>query len=154
MPFILIIIGLMFTIAGVRGQETQLLSLLESDFTGDGSFKGSYLAWIVAIGALGALGYIKKIQPIANAFMGLVIVVLFLSNKGFFTQFYSQVQQLASSSGSSSGTSSSSATNGLPSLGFSNAPITQSPSLFSSLSSLIPSLSGSSTPSTPTAATA
>jgi uncharacterized membrane protein len=87
MPFILILVGLLLVIAGVNGQEAQLLSLVKADFTGSGSLKNSYGAWVLAIGVLGGLGYIKAIRPIANAFMGLVILVLFLSNRGFFAQF-------------------------------------------------------------------
>lgn len=150
MPFILIFIGLLLTIAGVRGQEKELLSLIKSDMTGDGSFKGSYIAWILAIGAIGSLGYIKQIRPIANAFLVLIIVVLFLSNKGFFTQFYKQVQTLASNSGSAG----DAAGVGNPlGLGWGSQNITKTPTIFDSIKSIIPSLTQSSSPSSPTSPT-
>jgi hypothetical protein len=98
MPFVLIVVGLMLVVAGVRGQESELLSLIKSDFTGNGSFKGSYFAWVAAIGVLGGLGYIQKIRPIANAFLVLVILILFLSNRGFFSQFNQALQSASSSS--------------------------------------------------------
>jgi len=83
MPFALLIIGAIILIAAIRGQTGTLFSLIKSDFTGS----GNYLYWIVAILAVGSVGYIKKLQPISDAFLALVLVVLFLSNKGFFSQF-------------------------------------------------------------------
>jgi hypothetical protein len=83
MPFALIIVGIILLIAGVRGQIGNLASLIKSDFTGS----GNYIYWVVAILAVGSIGYVKKLQPISDAFLALVLIVLLLSNKGFFAQF-------------------------------------------------------------------
>lgn len=91
MPFALLFVGILLVVSGVRGKQDDLFKLLKSDFTGDGTFSHSFVAWLVAIGVIGGLGYFKAIRPIANAFLVLVILVLFLSNKGFFSQFSQQL---------------------------------------------------------------
>jgi hypothetical protein len=128
MPFVLIVIGLALVVAGVQGNEAQLMQLIKADFAGNGTFKGSYFAWVVAIGVVGGLGYIQKIRPIANAFLVLVILVLFLSNRGFFAQFNNALQTAVSNAGSSS-TSSTSTTN----TGNATSMINSLPSILSSL---------------------
>lgn len=83
MPFVLLIIGVVLVVAGVRNTQSLLFSLLKDDLTGQGSF----IPWLVAIAVIGGLGYIKPIRPITTAFLVLLIVVLFLSNGGFFQKF-------------------------------------------------------------------
>lgn len=85
MPFVLLIVGVILVVAGVRNTQTLLFSLLKQDFTGQGSF----IPWFVVILAIGALGYIKPLKPITTAFLVLIIIVLFLSNGGFFQKFIS-----------------------------------------------------------------
>jgi hypothetical protein len=85
MPFALVIVGVILLIAGIRGQIGNLASLIKSDFTGS----GNYIYWVVAILAVGSVGYVKKLQPISDAFLALVLIVLMLANKGFFAQFMS-----------------------------------------------------------------
>jgi predicted lipid-binding transport protein (Tim44 family) len=129
MPFVLIFVGLLLVIAGVRQQEGQLLSLFQADFTGNGSLSGSYFGWLIAIGVLGGLGYIKAIRPLANAFMALVILILFLSNKGFFSQFNQAISQAASTPPAS--TTSTSTSNTTASTGQSSSnPLSSIMSLF------------------------
>jgi hypothetical protein len=83
MPFVMLIVGVLLIVAGVRNTQGTLFTLLKSDFSGQGSF----IPWIVAIAAIGGLGYIKPIRPITTAFLALVILVMFLSNGGFFDKF-------------------------------------------------------------------
>lgn len=97
MPLALVLLGVLFLTAAARGAkcgsdgQTQcadvLFSTLKSDFTGPGNF----LYWGIALWVIGAAGYYKPLKPLSNAFLGLVILVLFLSNKGFFQQFMSQI---------------------------------------------------------------
>lgn len=94
MPLFLIAVAAVFLIAAVRGTLTAkdsshpgLLNLLQGDFIG----QNNYLIWIGAIGLIGSVGYIKVLQPVANAMLVLVLLVLFLSHKGFFEQFTSAV---------------------------------------------------------------
>lgn len=81
MPFVFLAIGVILVVAGVRGTEAQLFTLLSGDIKG-------FAPWFVAILAIGALGYFKAIRPITDGFMALLIVVLFLSNGGFFSKFF------------------------------------------------------------------
>lgn len=88
MPFVLIAIGLVLLISAARNTQGQLFSLVQSEFVGPNNF----IYWFISILVIGSLGYIKAIRPIANVFLGLVILVLFLSRGGFFNQFVSAIQ--------------------------------------------------------------
>ncbi len=87
MPFALIIAGLILTISGARGTQSDLFTLLKGDFTGDKSF----IWWAISILGIGAVGYIKPLKPLSNVFLALVLVVLVLANskdgKGLFSKF-------------------------------------------------------------------
>ena len=87
MPFAFLIVGILLVTAGVRSTYTNLFTLVKGDFSGSGSF----LHWAVAILILGSIGYVDELKPFSRAFMALLIVVLFLSNGGFFDQFNKQV---------------------------------------------------------------
>jgi hypothetical protein len=100
MAFVFIIVGAVMLIAGVRGTQSQLWTLLQNDFSPSKQQQGqhSFLAWFLAILVIGALGYVKDLQPFSRAFMALVIIVLFLSNGGFFTQINKELGLSASAS--------------------------------------------------------
>lgn len=87
MPFALLIFGIVLIVAGYRGKAGDLFGLLKNDLSPSSQF----WPYIIAILVIGALGYVKPIRPIANSFLALVIVVMFLSNKGFFGNFNAQV---------------------------------------------------------------
>lgn len=86
MGFVLIIFGIAFLLAGYHGNAKALFTQLGGEFTGTPSFG----KWAIAILVIGGIGYIKPIKPVSDAFLLLVIVVLFLSDKGFFAQFSQQ----------------------------------------------------------------
>lgn len=83
MAWILLIIGAVMVTTGVKGTTPDLLSLLKGDLTG----KNNFLYWIVSILAIGAVGYIAPLRPVSRAFLVLVIIVLVLTNGGFFQLF-------------------------------------------------------------------
>lgn len=90
MAFVLLIVGAVLLISAVKGTSSDLFTLLQGDFTGSNNF----IYWAVAILLIGALGYIPKVKPISVAFLGLVVLVLFLSRGdpskaggGFFEKF-------------------------------------------------------------------
>lgn len=85
MPYVLIAFGALLTIAGARGTEGALFTLLKGDFTG----KGSFVWWSLSILLIGSLGYIKETKTLANSILALVLIVLILSNRGVFAQFIS-----------------------------------------------------------------
>ena len=87
MPYILLLFGAVLLIAGVRGKNAELWALVKGDLTGSKSF----LVWIAAIAVVGGAGYIKSLRPLSVAFMTLLLLVLFLSNKGVIAQLQSFV---------------------------------------------------------------
>lgn len=89
MPFTFIIAGIVLVVAGVRGTDKQLFELLKNDLTGSPSF----FPWILSILVIGALGYIPQLRTVSRAFLALLIVVLFLNNRVFFTQFQKAVPE-------------------------------------------------------------
>jgi len=92
MPLAFLAFGTLFLIAAIRGTNKELFELLKGDFTGDGNF----LIWILAISAVGSIGYIKELRPISNAFLALLLIVFLLAaNKGgrdFFSSLVNQVR--------------------------------------------------------------
>jgi len=93
MPLALLVIGILFITAAVRGKQDLLFSTLKDDFTGPNNF----IYWGLSLFIIGAIGYYKPAKPLSSAFMTLVIIVLFLSNKGFFDQFMRQIASTQSS---------------------------------------------------------
>lgn len=83
MPFALIVIAVLLIVSGARGTYPQLKVLLIADFTGQHNF----MNWIVALGAVGLLGYVPELQKFSRMFLALLIVSLFLAEKGFFAKF-------------------------------------------------------------------
>jgi hypothetical protein len=118
MRIVAIVVGAVLLIVAVRGTYQNagginatngngLFPLLKNDF--ESGNKGNFLAWFAAIFAIGAVGYIPQLKPVANSMLGLVILVLLLSNGGFFADLKQAVSQKApSSSVSASNTSLSS----------------------------------------------
>lgn len=87
MPMILIFAGIIFFVAAMRDKQSDLVALLKNDFTGPDNF----FYWFLALFVIGAIGYYKPLKPLSGAFMTLIILVLFLSHSGFFSQFMSQI---------------------------------------------------------------
>lgn len=87
MPFALIGIALILLVSGVKGTQKDLGNLIVGDFTGQGNF----IYWVVSVMAIGGLGYIPKLKPVSDAFLVLILLVLFISNKGFFAKFNEQL---------------------------------------------------------------
>lgn len=110
MPFALLIFGALLLVAGVRGTASQLYSLLKGDFI-DGFASTSFVAWVVAILAIGGVGYVKKLQPISDTMLLLLVVVLGLKNgRGFFdpsSGFFAQLMHPARVGATTNGTVSS-----------------------------------------------
>lgn len=87
MPFVLLVLGLLFLTAAIRGTQGQLFAELRETFGGQPGF----IRWALAIVLLGALGYVKSLRPVSNAALTLVFVALILSNRGVLPQFLAQV---------------------------------------------------------------
>lgn len=96
MAYILLFIGLLASIAGIRGTEAELGKTLVGDFTGPGNF----VYWVVAIFGVGAVGYIKGLEKFSDAFLVLIIVSLIVANGdpskqggGFFAKFQAGLKE-------------------------------------------------------------
>ena len=116
MPFALVTIGLLLVVTGFQNTYKQFGSQVAGDFTGQNNF--AY--WLVALGVIGGLGYIKPLEGFSRAFMFLIIMVLFLTKgQGFFAKIGPQLASgtakgdntigvpLAGASGSGGGSSGS-----------------------------------------------
>lgn len=92
MPIFLLIIGVIFLVAAVRGNQKDLLDLIRDDFSGQNNF----FLWVLAIVIIVALGNFKAIKPISDAFLGLVILVIIVANykngKDIFSSFMTQIK--------------------------------------------------------------
>lgn len=90
MQVALIIIGAVLLSVGFQGPTAMstLAGLLQSDFTGAGSF----WYFVVGIFAAGALGYYSPFSGASKLLLLLIILVLFLSNGGFFAQLTAALQ--------------------------------------------------------------
>lgn len=93
MPFTFIIVGLFLVIASARGRAGDLFDLAHDDLITTERGRG-FLPWLGAIFAVGALGYIPQLRTFSRAFLILLIVALFLSNKGFFAKLQKDLPQL------------------------------------------------------------
>jgi hypothetical protein len=68
--------------------QAPFLALLGGDFSG----KGNFFYWVLAIVAIGAIGYLPKAKPVSDGLLVLIILALFLavgkpgSNGGVFGQ--------------------------------------------------------------------
>lgn len=89
MPFALVAIGLLLIITSAQDTYVQMGKQISKDFTGQGSF----VWWALALLMAGIIGYVEKLRPLSAAFMGLILVVLLLKNKDFFTQLTSAFQK-------------------------------------------------------------
>lgn len=88
MPLALLVIGIVFLAAAIRGTQKELFEVLKDDFTGPNNF----LVWGLAFFVIGAIGYYRPLKPLSSAFMVLVVLGLFVSNRGFFAKFVEQVR--------------------------------------------------------------
>ena len=77
--------------ASGSGDGQGLWPLLKKDF--EPGAQGNFLAWFAAILLIGMLGYAEPLKPVANSMLALLILVLFLSNGGFFAKLKEAVSQ-------------------------------------------------------------
>lgn len=92
MGLVLLLVGLLMVITGGRGTYAQFGTLVASEFTGPiipskGTPSTNFTTWLLAIGMIGSLGYISALQTISRLFMVLILLAIFLGQKGFFAQF-------------------------------------------------------------------
>lgn len=82
MPFALLTLGILFIVIGFQDTYKQFGAQVQKDFTGPNSF----IWFIIAIGAVGSLGYVKELEGFSRAMLALILISLFIGavNKGGF----------------------------------------------------------------------
>lgn len=89
MPFALVLIGLLMIVTGARNTHAAFGQQIVADFTGP----QNYTTWMIAIGAMGSLGYIEALRPLSRSFMTLIIISFILKNGGVFDKFSEAIAQ-------------------------------------------------------------
>lgn len=130
MPFALVIIGLTLVVTGAKNTYAPLGTQLVKDFTGPANF--TY--WLVAIGAIGSVGYIPALRDLTRYFMALVIIAMFLSNKGFFQKFS---DALKAGPGKSASAGSTTTANNANPLGSGQVSLSEGASALTAISALL-----------------
>jgi hypothetical protein len=95
MPFIFLIVGVVFVTVGLKRNSQCLMTLLTNDIKGSNNF----IYWIISIGIIGSLGYVQELRGFSRALLALVIIVLVLAEDkqgsgGFFTEFQSAIKTI------------------------------------------------------------
>lgn len=95
MPYILLLVGAILLVAGIRNTYAQLWTLVKNDFTEQNGF----LTWVAAVAVIGALGYVPRLKPLSVSLLTLLLLVLVISNQGVFAKLQQFIQSGASTAG-------------------------------------------------------
>jgi len=85
----LLILGIAFIVVGIRGKASEAGAILADDFTG----RPSFVSWIAAVVIVGVVTSYGPFKRVGTAFYGLLLIVLFLSNQGFFAKLTEQLAE-------------------------------------------------------------
>ena len=97
MPIILMFIGIVFILSGVKGTEGDVLNEFKTSLIGNPEVANEpgFWKWAVAMFVIGATGYYKPIRPVTISFLILIFVVLMLnSNSKFASTIESELNKL------------------------------------------------------------
>lgn len=94
MPIFILFVGIILVAVGINDKLPDLVTLIKEDFKPSDNAPGFHW-WIIAIVAVGALGYIRPLKGLANGFIVLIILVIILAEQkrdgsttgGFFEKF-------------------------------------------------------------------
>lgn len=90
MIILFLFLGIMFVVSGLKGTETELAKQLEGDLVGANG-KSGFIVWLIALIVVGSLGYIPYLQKPSRYLMALIVVVIFLANKGVVSQLFNAI---------------------------------------------------------------
>jgi hypothetical protein len=93
MPIFLLFVGVLILVAAYNDTGHCLIALVKQDVT------IQFGAWFVAVVLIGAIGLVKKLEPVSNALLALVIVVLLLTKQGVWAQLTQAVGTIGSQAG-------------------------------------------------------
>jgi hypothetical protein len=85
MPFLLVAAGIIMVAVGANGTQAAFFAQLRGDAV-------PFTKYMIAIGGVGALGYIRDLRELSHYIMALIIISMVISNQGFFQQFSSAIQ--------------------------------------------------------------
>lgn len=109
MPYAFLFIGLILAMVAYKNTQKELGAQLSKDLTGPNSF----FTWIGAILIVGAIGYYAPARNVSRALLFLIIVVLLLSNQGFFPRLIEALRNPQSGSRNPNPTDIAGAGNGI-----------------------------------------
>lgn len=78
MPFLLLLLGIVMLMAAINGRHKELGDLWLSQVQGPNNFLNILFVLLLLAG----MGSISALRPLAIAFMGLLLLVLVLTNSG------------------------------------------------------------------------
>lgn len=113
MAFALIFIGILLFVSAYNNNVAAFANQLKSDVVGSKGF----IVWVTALFIVGAVGYIPALKNVSRALLVLIIVVLFLANKGVFTQFTAAITGTGEQPTDNGSTPSTPSTTSTPSTG-------------------------------------
>jgi hypothetical protein len=111
LPFALVTFGVLLFIIGIQGVAT--VKAFGSQFYGDlfgTNGKGGFVLWALALIVVGLIGYIPQLKKPSDAFMGLIILGMFLHNSSVFSKTESAVASGPGAEPSAVGVNSAAAT--------------------------------------------
>lgn len=95
MILIVLAIGVLLVVSGIKGTETDLAQQIEGDLFGKTGSTG-FLPWLVAVLVVGGLGYVPYLEKPSKYLTALIIVVIFFANGGVFAQFFNAISAVES----------------------------------------------------------
>lgn len=92
MPLFFLLVGIFLVVVALNDKLPEFGALVKDDFMPSNGSPG-FSSWIIAVFVIGSLGYVKTFKPVANSFLALVVIVMFISNRGFFDKFTQALKQ-------------------------------------------------------------
>ncbi len=109
MPFMLIVVGLVLVITSIQNTYAALGAQITKDFSGSQGF----LVWILALIAVGALGYVPGWEKFSRWFLALILIAIILAQSknsnaqgGIFGRFLQQIKNPVAPAAGAGGTAS------------------------------------------------
>lgn len=96
MPLVLILVGTLLFWSAYRGKQDELFAVVGDTVKGPPSF----FVWVAAIGTVGSIGYVKSAEAFSRAFVILILISMFLAQRGFAEQINKALSQSNKTTGS------------------------------------------------------
>jgi len=86
MPWLFVILGVLFAVVGIRDKTDEFHEILADDFSGPDSFAN----WIIAVFLITAIGMYRPLRGVSDGFLILLILAVFLQGN-FIDSFRRQI---------------------------------------------------------------